>query len=325
MDKSFLLLFFKKEALAFVLLVRFLSAVATLLGALVLLFGLTLFVPGNPAQVLLGPRATPAAIAAYTHMMGLDQPVAVRFGLFVWRALQGDLGVDVVSGRSVLSLVVEVLPFTLVLTGSAIGFALLVGIPLGLASAGRPGGVADRVIALSSLSFMAMPNFVLAILLLLVFSRVLGWAPVLGTGPEGGMSVGRLVLPAVTLAAGWIGYIARLLRASLLEAMRAPYIRTARAYGLGERRILVGHALRVAVIPLVAVLGVGVGQLLGGAVFVEIIFGRPGIGTLLFHAIGDRDYPVVQTGVLVVVALFVGTNLLVDLLLLRLDPRMRAA
>ena len=306
-------------------MLRLASAAATLLGALALLFALTLFVPGNPAQVLLGPRATPEAIAAYTRMMGLDQPVVPRFGLFVWRALHGDLGVDVVSGRSVLDLALEVLPYTLALTGAAMGVALLLGIPLGLVSAARPGGWLDRVIALGSLSFMAMPNFVLAILMLLLFSRLLGWAPVLGTGPEGGMSVARLVLPALTLAAGWVGYIARLLRAALLEAMGSPWVRTARAYGLTERRILVGYALRVAVIPVVAVLGVGVGQLLGGAVFVEIIFGRPGIGTLVFHAIGDRNYPVVQTGVLIVVGLFVLTNMVAELLLLRLDPRMRPA
>jgi peptide/nickel transport system permease protein len=307
------------------MLSRLLSAIATLIGALALLFALTLFIPGNPAQILLGPRATPDAIAAYTKMMGLDQPVTTRFAVFVWRAVHGDLGVDVVSGRPVIDLAFEVLPFTLALTGAAIGLALIAGIPLGLIAARRPGGGADRVIALISLSFMAMPDFVLAILMLLLFSKLLGWAPVLGTGPEGGMSVGRLVLPAFTLAAGWVGYIARLLRASLLDVMRAPYIRTARAYGIGELRILTGYALRVAIIPLVAVLGVGVGQLLGGAVFVEIIFGRPGIGSLIFHAIGDRDYPVVQTGVLIVVALFVATNLVVDMVLLKLDPRMRRA
>jgi peptide/nickel transport system permease protein len=297
---------------------RLVSALATLLGALALLFALTLLVPGNPAQVLLGPRATPAAIAAYSRMMGLDLPLPERFATFIWRALHGDLGVDVVSGRRVIDLVLEVLPDTLALTAAAMVLAIVAGVALALLAVRRPGAALDQITALLSLSFMAMPNFVVAVLLLLLFSATLGWAPVLGGG-----GVAGLVLPAVTLALGWVGYVARLLRASLLEVLAAPYIRTARAYGISERRILLRHALPPALVPLVAVLGVGVGQLLGGAIFIELIFGRPGIGSLVVHAIGDRDYPVVQTGVLVVVALFVATNLLVDLLLLRLDPRMR--
>ena len=299
---------------------RVAMTLATLLGALALLFALTLLVRGNPALVLLGPRATPGQVAEYARLMGLDQPVARRFALFVWRALHGDFGMDVITGRRVIDLVLEVLPNTLALTAAGMALAILVGVPLGLLCAWRPNGALDRMIALTSLSFMAMPNFVVALLLLLACSALLGWAPVLGAG---GAWAG-LVLPAVTLALGWVGYIARLLRASLLEALQSSWVRTARAYGIAEHCILLRHALPVAAVPLVAVLGVGIGQLLGGAVFIELIFGRPGIGTLVVHASGDRDYPVVQTGVLAVVALFVAVNLVVDLLLLWLDPRVRA-
>jgi peptide/nickel transport system permease protein len=297
---------------------RLLSACATLLGAIALLFALTLLVPGNPALVLLGPHATPDAVAAYTRAMGLDRPVAERFAVFVWRALHFDLGMDPVSGRPIAALVRDVLPDTLALTAASLLLALLAGIPLALLGARRRYGLADRFTMVFGLAAMAMPSFVVAILLLLSATRLFGSVPVLGGG-----DLRHLILPSVALALGWFGAIARLLRAALLEAMAAPFVRTARAHGISEARILAVHALRVALVPVVAVLGVGVGQLLSGAVFVEAIFGRPGLGSLIVQAIGDRDYPVVQAGVLVAVALFILANFLVDLILPWLDPRLR--
>jgi peptide/nickel transport system permease protein len=294
------------------------ATMLVLLGASTLLFALTLAIPGNPAQVLLGPRATPEAVAQFSQAMGLDRPVLVRLGTFLLHLLRGDLGTDVVSGRPVLAMVLDVLPSTLALTAAAMGLAIGLGVPLGCLAATRPGGVADRVLAVASVAFIAVPNFVVAVLLLVVFSTWLGWLPVTGHGAA------ALVLPAVSLALGWVGYIARLLRSSLLDVLGADHVRTLRAYGVPGRRVVAVYAMRLAAIPVVAVLGLGIGRLLGGAILVEIVFARPGLGTLVFDAIGSRNYPVVQGSVLVVVALFVVSNLAVDLLLLRLDPRMAA-
>lgn len=296
-----------------------------LLGAVVLLFSLTLFVPGDAARVLLGPRATEAAIAALSERMGLDLPLYEQLWRFLSQVLRGDLGTDVISGRPILAMVLDVLPYTVSLTFLAIGLAVLMGVPLGCYSATHPNTLGDRITAILSVSFIAMPSFVVAIYLLLIFSIWLDWLPVLGASRSGDLSdrLARLVLPVTALALGWIGYIARLVRSSLLEVLGEAYIRTSRAYGISDRKIVYKYALKNAAIPTVAVLGLGIGRLLGGAIFVEIIFARPGIGTLIYNAINVRNYPVVQAGVLVVVFLFVLTNLMVDLSYSWLDPRIK--
>lgn len=303
---------------------RLLTTVLVLVAATVLLFALTLFIPGNPAEVLLGPRATPEAVAAYSHIMGLDRPLLERLLVFLGNVLRGDLGQDVISGRPVLDLVLEVFPYTLTLTFAAIGLAVLLGVPLGCYAATHPGSWLDQLGAVTSVAFIALPNFVVAVFLVLIFSVWLHWLPVLGVGRDGGWGDAflRLILPALSLALSWIGYIARLLRASLLEVLGEAHIRTARAYGVSERRIIYRNALKLAAIPTVAILGLGIGRLLGGAIFAEIVFARPGLGTLVYDAIAVRDYPVVQAAVLVVVGVFTLTNLLTDLSYLWLDPRL---
>jgi peptide/nickel transport system permease protein len=306
------------------LLARVARLVLVLLGATVLLFGLTLLIPGNPAQVLLGPRASAATIAAFTHEMGLDRPAWQRLLIFLDHVLHGNFGTDVVSGRPIFRMVMDVVPFTIALAGSGILIAIVLGVPIGCLSAARPGGLLDRLTAALSVGFIAIPNFVVALFLLIAFSVWLKWLPVLGTGPSGGSTLLRLILPAASLAIGWIGYIARLLRASLLDVLSEPHVRTLRAYGLQEPLIIGRFALRLASLPLVALLGLGVGQLLGGAIFAEIVFARPGIGTLIFDSIGSRDYPVVQAAVLVTVFLFTITNLFMEALQSWLDPRTAA-
>jgi peptide/nickel transport system permease protein len=303
---------------------RIVTTLLVLVSATILLFSLTLFIPGNPAEVLLGPRATPEAIQAYSHTMGLDRPLLERLVVFLGNVLRGDLGQDVISGRPVLDLVLEVFPYTLTLTLASIGLAILLGVPLGCYAATHPGSVLDQVGAVTSVAFIAMPNFVVAVFLVLIFSVWLHWLPVLGVGRDGGWGDAflRLILPALSLALSWIGYIARLLRASLLEVLGEAHIRTARAYGVPERRIIYRNALKLAAIPTVAILGLGVGRLLGGAIFAEIVFARPGLGTLVYDAIAVRNYPVVQAAVLVVVGVFTVTNLLTDLTYLWLDPRL---
>jgi peptide/nickel transport system permease protein len=303
---------------------RIITTALVLLGAMLVLFSLTLFVPGDPARVLLGPRASPDALQALSDRMGLDLPLYAQVGRFLGNILRGDLGVDVISGRPILAMVMDVLPYTVTLTFAAIGIALVIGVPLGCYAATHPNTLGDRITAIVSVGFIAIPNFVVAIYLVLIFSIWLNWFPVLGVSRTGGFwdALARLVLPAMSLALGWIGYIARLVRSSLLEVLNENYIRTSRAYGISETRIVYKYALKNAAIPTVAILGLGVGQLLGGAIFAEIIFARPGIGNLIYNAINTRNYPVVQAGVLVVVLLFVVTNLVVDLSYSRLDPRM---
>lgn len=303
---------------------RIVTTVLVLTGATLLLFSLTFFVPGDPALVLLGPRASPEALKALTERMGLDLPVYAQVGRFFVNVLRGNLGVDVISGRPILDMVLDVLPYTVSLTFAAIGIAVAIGVPMGCYAATHPNTVGDRITAVISVSFIAIPNFVVAISLVLIFSIWLNWLPVLGVGRTSGLwdQLVHLVLPATSLALGWIGYIARLLRSSLLEVLTENYIRTSRAYGISENRIVYKYALKNAAIPTVAILGLGVGRLLGGAIFAEIIFARPGIGSLIYAAINTRNYPVVQAGVLVIVFLFVVTNLLVDLSYSKLDPRM---
>lgn len=304
---------------------RLATTVLIVLGAMVVLFVLTLLVKGDPASVLLGPQATPEVIADFHRRMGLDRPVYERLALFLWNVVQGDLGRDVVSGRPVLDRVLEVLPYTVTLTAVAIGLAVSIGVPLGCYAATHPGTRGDQWLAVASVSVIAIPNFVIAIYLLLVFSIWLNWLPVLGTGSgDWGDSLVRLILPSTALALSWIGYIARLMRTSLLDVLGEPFIRTSRAFGLAERTIVYKYALRNACIPTLAILGLGVGRLLGGAIFVEIIFARPGVGKLIYDAIGTRNYPVVQGSVLVVVVLFVLVNLAVDMSYAWIDPRLRA-
>ena len=302
---------------------RILTTLIVLLGATVLLFTLTQFVPGDPARTLLGPRASAEAIEALRDRMGLDLPLWQQLQRFLVNILRGDLGTDAISGRPILSMVLDVLPYTLVLTFASIAVAVILGVPLGCFSATHPDSFADRALALVSVSFIAMPNFVVAIYLLLIFSIWLDWLPVLGASRSGdlGDQLLRLILPTLSLALGWVGYIARLVRSSLLEVLDQNFIRTSRAYGLSERKIVYKYALKNAAVPTVAVLGLGIGRLLGGAIFAEIIFARPGLGSLVYAAISARNYPVVQAGVLVVVFLFVFTNLLVDLSYTWLDPR----
>jgi peptide/nickel transport system permease protein len=305
---------------------RLLTAGLIAVGAMALLFSLTLLVPGNPADVLLGPRATPEVAAEFTRRMGLDRPLPERLLRFFAQVLRGDLGLDVVSGRPVLTMVLEVLPHTLALALAAMGLAVAAGVPLGCLAAARPGSRADQLLAVASVSVIAVPSFVVAVFLLLVFSLHLAWLPVLGAGRPGDLAdqAVHLVLPGVALALGWVGYLARLVRASLLEVLAQPYIRTARACGVGEARIILKYALRNACLPTLAIMGMGLGRMVGYAVFAEIIFARPGVGKLIYDAIGTRNYPVVQGGVLVVVLWVALVNLLVDLSYAWVDPRIRA-
>jgi peptide/nickel transport system permease protein len=293
---------------------RLVTTALIVFGAMALLFTLSAIVPGDPATALLGPQATPAYRAQFIRDMGLDQPFHVRFLTFFGNLLTGNLGTDMLSGRPVSSVVLAVIPYTFILTFASIGLAVIIGVPLGCFAATHRGTAFDHALAFVSVAFIAIPSFVIAIFLLLIFSTWLNYWD----------QAKRLILPTVALSVGWIGFIARLVRTSMLEVLGENHIRTARAYGLSERLITYKYALKAACIPTIAILGLGIGRLLGGAVLVEIVFSRPGLGRLIFDAIATRNYPLLQGAVLVVVLVFVITNLIVDLSYSAIDPRIRS-
>lgn len=304
---------------------RVLLALLILFLAVTLLFGMIHMMPGDPASVILGPKASPELKAALAQRMGLDQPMLIQLGRFYADLAQGDLGVDVFSDRPVTDIVWEQLPYTLVLVFAAIGGAALLGIPLGCFSAIKRNSVLDRLTAILSVSFIAIPSFVVALYLLLWLAVKWRWFPAMGAGEIGDLSdqAWHLVLPAIALGLGWVGYIARMVRASMLEVMEENHIRTARAFGLPERTIIFHYALRIAVLPTVTILGLGIGNMLSGALFAEIVFSRPGIGKLLHEAVITRNYPVVMGSVFVTTGFFVLSTLVADIINAALDPRLR--
>lgn len=302
---------------------RVLMTLVVLLLVITFLTMLVHLVPGDPATTILGPRATPALIAKVRAAMDLDKPAYVQVANFIGHIVHGSLGDDVVTGSPINKLVGAALPQTLALAFTSLGLAILFGIPLGVFSATHPNSWVDRVVALFSIAFTTIPSYVAGLFLLLIFAVQLRVLPAMGLGDDPYDYLRHLILPSVALAITWIGYLARLVRTSLLEVLNETYIRSSRAAGISERLIRYKYALKNALIPTVAILGVGLGSLMGGAVFVEIIFTRPGMGLLIFNAIQVRNYPVVRAGVLVVAFLFVLANLLADMAYTYLDPRIQ--
>ncbi|NDL64734.1 ABC transporter permease [Acerihabitans arboris] len=309
----------------FYLLRRLVLAASVMLLAISLLFCLVFLVPGDPASVALGPRASEAQKQALREHMGLDRPAIVQIGRFIGNVATGDLGEDVLTRRPVSQLIARALPNTLILALSAIAWAILLGIPLGCWAALRQNSLADRLIGLLSTSVIALPAFVVAIYALLIFAVTLKWFPAIGAGRQGDpvSQLNALVLPSLTVGLSWIGYISRLVRASMLEVLKENHIRTYRAFGIGERLIAMRYALPIAVVPVVSVLGVGIGSLLSGAVLTEIVFARPGLGKLAFDSVISRNFPVVMGTVVVTSGFYVLANLIADLINTFLDPRVR--
>jgi peptide/nickel transport system permease protein len=300
----------------------------TLLVLVLVTIYLTLLVhivPGDPAKSLLGPRANPERIAKIRAAMHLDEPVLKQIGIALWSLLRLDLGTDLFTGRQISELVLAALPHTLILAWTSLSLAVIIGIPLGIYSATHPDSWLDRITAIISISFITVPSYVGGLFLLLLFAVQFQLMPAIGLGDQGDTLdyIKHLVLPASALAITWVGYLARLVRASLLEVLNQTYIRAEMAAGIPQRKIYYRYALKNAIIPTVAVLGVGIGKLMAGAVFVELIFTRPGMGSLIYNAIQARNYPVVRAGVLVVAFLFIAANLLADILYTYLDPRIQ--
>jgi peptide/nickel transport system permease protein len=306
---------------------RLLQAVLVLMATVGALFWLTYIAPGDPASVMLGPRATAAEKVALRAEMELDRPIPERFAHFWGQVIEGNLGKDMVTRRPVATLIAEALPHTLALTALAIGWAIALGIPAGCWCAVRRDSWGDRVAGLVSTAMIALPTAVIGIYALLWFAVSLRWFPAIGAGRPGdlGDQLRHLILPSFTVGIAWVGYLTRLARASMLEVLDEPHVRTFRAFGVPGSRIVWRYVLPIAVTPVVSILGVGIGGLLSNAILIEIIFVRPGIGRLIYDAVLTRNFPVLVGTVLVTATLYLLINLVADLIVASLDPRVRAA
>ena len=307
---------------------RIALALPVLLGISLVVFLMLKLVPGDPAIALLGPQAEPRDIQMLRQAWGLDRPIYEQYMTWLGHVLRGDLGLSLEQRLPVSILVLSRFKNTAILTFASIVVSCAVGLTAGVASATRPRSVVDRLTMLLALFANSMPAFWLGLVLILGFSLGLGWFPVTGMQSirgEGGFLdlLHHLVLPAVTLGGATTAIVARLTRSSLLEVIRLDYVRTARAKGLFEPRVVLRHALRNALLPVVTVVGLQVGFLLGGAVLTETVFSWPGVGLQLYRAISTRDIPLIQGSVLLIAVTFVFINLLVDVLYAYLDPRIR--
>ncbi len=299
--------------------------VVVLLLSMVFLSLLVQVVPGDAAVVMLGNRATPEQIQKARALMDLDQPFYVQVGRFIWRAVRGDFGNDWYTGRPIIDYFKDAFWHTFALAWASLGLAVLLGVPLGVYSASHPNSLPDRLLAVLSISFITLPSYVAGLFLLLLFAVRLKILPATGAGDPTDLwdYIRHLILPATAMAITWVGYLARLVRSSLLEVLNSNYIRVARAHGLRGRLIFYKYALKNALIPTVAVLGMGIGGMMGGAVIIEAIFARPGMGTVMLNAVGARNYPIVRAGSFIISLLFILTNLVADISYSWLDPRIQ--
>ncbi|MBI2755106.1 MAG: ABC transporter permease [Chloroflexi bacterium] len=300
-------------------------AAITLFGVVSLVFLIIRLTPGDPARLMLGDLATPEALAQLRSQLGLDRPIYEAYGDFLLDYARGDMGQSLLTRRQVMDEVLARAGYTFQLAGGAMLFAIALGIPLGVMAAVRRGTGWDVGSMLLATLGTSTPVFFLGIVFILLFSVYLGWLPAIGAGQadDPWSLVQHLILPSVALGFATAALLARITRSSLLEVLNQDYVRTARAKGLAERRILWAHALKNAAIPLTTVAALNMGYLIGGAVITETVFARPGLGKFLVDAIGARDYPVVQGVTFSVAALFILINLLTDLVYSWLDPRIR--
>jgi len=329
------------------LLRRLVGLIPVLALVLVIVFCLTRFIPGDPAVTLLGPGATAEQIAALRRQMHLDQPQGVQFLSYVWNLLHGDLGVSLKTGRPVLDELASKLPATIELALAALLIALAIGIPAGVAAARRRGGVLDQVLRVAALACVSVPAFLIAFALQGLFGSWLRFLPVAGRlspyfifkpitgfavldallhGDVAALSdaIRHLLLPATVLGLFIAANLSRFVRSAMIQQLDEDYVRTARAKGLDERQVVYGHALPNALIPVLSVIAILFGDMLGGAILTETIFSWPGVGRYTLDAIRNRDYPVVQSATLIFAAMFMLVSLAIDVIGQRLDPRLKA-
>jgi peptide/nickel transport system permease protein len=305
---------------------RLLLTIPVLLGVTFIAFSILHLIPGDPATILLGDMGggsasgdvSDDALESLRRELGLDRPFLVQYATYVGDVARGDFGRSFQTNREVRQTILEVLPYTLLLTVTGLGIAVIIGFVLGIIAALRRNTWIDSLTMTFSLIGLSMPSFWLAFILMGIFSYRLGWLPSIGSA-----GVKTLVLPSVTLGLVASGIIARLVRSTMLEVMRQEYVVTARSKGLGERAVVIRHALRNALIPVVTIVGLQFGTLLSGAVIIETVFARRGLGRLAVEAVLRRDYPLVQGTILVAALGYVIVNLLVDLAYAWIDPRIK--
>lgn len=300
------------------LIKRLLSTVPVLIGISLLLFFMLRMLPGDPAQVLAGQMATPQEIENIRHQLGLDRPIYEQYTVYMSHLVRFDLGRSARTQNPVIDEIWARLPNTLLLAVVAIVLACLFGIPAGIISAVRPYSWIDYLVTLSALFGISMPVFWLGLMLVVLFAVILHWLPAGGTG-----SWQHVILPAVTLASFVVAFIARMTRSTMLETLSQDFTTTARSKGLAEMVVIVKHALKNALIPIITVVGLQFGFLLGGAVLTETVFAWPGLGRLLYDSISARDYPMIQGTILIFGLLYILVNLVVDLIYAFVDPRIR--
>lgn len=307
---------------------RLLGLIPVLLGISLVVFFLMKLIPGDVAQALLGLTARPEDVANLREALGLNQPIWVQYVKWLSHVLRGDLGISLQQRTEVLPFILDRFQNTLILTAAATFISLLIGLPAGIISATKQYSLFDRISMLFALFGNSMPAFWLGLMSILIFSLKLRWLPTGGMWPMVGertplVLLEHLALPAITLGAASAAITARITRSSMLEVIRQDYVRTARAKGLAERTVLTRHTLKNALLPILTVVSLQFGFLLGGAVLTETVFSWPGVGLALYNAISFRDYPMVQGGVLVVACAFVLVNLATDLLYALIDPRIK--
>jgi peptide/nickel transport system permease protein/glutathione transport system permease protein len=304
---------------------RLLAAVPTLLAVLTLVFVLVRIVPGDPALVILGDQATPDALAALRTRLGLDQPLWRQYVVFLSAMVQGDLGTSMVTGRRVWVEVAAVLPHTLDLTVASMIFGIAIGVPAGIWAALHRNGAIDYALRIFSLLGLSFPVFVFGIYLLLAFALHWRWFPVIGAADLSDIPdrLHKLVLPTITLGLVMAAYITRVTRSAMLQVLGEDFVRTARAKGVPWRLVVRRHALRNALIPVVTVVGLYVGILIGNSVLTEIVFNRPGLGKVIVGALNQRDYTTLQGLMVIYCFLIVVVNLVTDLTYGVIDPRVK--
>jgi len=299
-------------------LAKLVLTVPLLLGVTFLLFVIGQLTPGDPVLIMLGERAPQEEIVRLRDALGLDQPWYIQYLQFVGNALQGDLGISYRSKLPVASEVLSRLPATAQLAGCALLFSVTLGLTMGVVSAVKRNSWIDRLAMLFATVGSSVPVFWSGLILIVLFAVNLGWLPASGRGtPQ------HLIMPSIALGAGAAALIARITRSSMLESLNQDYVRTARAKGLAENVVIIRHALRNALIPVVTVVGLQTGALMAGAVLTETVFSWPGIGFLIVQSIGQRDYPVLRASVLLIATIFTLINLALDVLFVQLDPRIK--
>ncbi len=302
------------------------AALPVLCVVAVVVFIAVRVVPGDPAALVAGDSATPEQVASLREAMGLSKPLVAQFGLWASGILSGDLGVSLISGKTVVSLIGDRFGPTLALTLTTITLAILVAVPVGVLAAWRQGMALDRLVMAASVVGFSVPVFIVGYVLVFAFARTLQWLPVQGYKPlsEGiGPFFERLLLPTIALSLPYIALIARIVRSSVIEVMKEDFIRTARAKGASESTVLLRHALLNAAIPIVTVIGISIATLMGGVVVTESVFNIPGLGRLVLESILSRDFSVLQGLILLFAVIYVGINLVIDILYVVVDPRIK--